>query len=510
MFNGYINILIVDKCNDAKKAIEEVLKKSNMYKNVNVLVEESIDKILNIDPDLIFIRILDEDMIKKIRDYEKFKDTQIILITSEEQKCKIKELEKLNIDDFISYPYDEREIHLAIRQSISYLISSNLAKNKDIEFNALLNSEPHMAWLTDKEGNYSDVNNYFIEHAGKTRGVKELKNSDTKVQIILDNIPFGVWLKDSEGIILNVNKKILDDYNIEREDIIGLNELEFIEESRKKFIVNEDREVIEKRKSLIFEREELDKNGNKVINEIYKSPVFDVSGKIIGIVGLCRDITGLKRSQEQIKILAYSDYLTGVLNRRGLFKYIGRIQKEDNVLVTLMFVDLDNFKKLNDNFGHYYGDKALIKITNRLKEVCPNAKIARIGGDEFVIVWKNLNDIEIIESIADRILSELRLEFSKGDRSILISGSMGIVLGNMSKTNYEKLLVKGDAALYKAKDKGKNQYVFYTNSLERELNFNLQIEEDIKKAVTKDEILLKYQPQYSLDGEVVGFEALFR
>lgn len=295
-----------------------------------------------------------------------------------------------------------------------------------------------------------------------------------------------------------------------RENIIGQNELKFLNDNIHGFIKDEDNQIIESKKTMIFERE-IKNDGRERILEVHKSPVFDESDNIIGIVGLLKDVTEIRKNQEDIRRFAYTDYLTGLLNRRGLNRYIeNEIDKNENSRLVVMFVDLDNFKKLNDSFGHYYGDKALKLIGSKLSGFCKKAQCARIGGDEFVIVWENISETQKIKESADRILELLNNEFRRGDRSIQISGSIGILICNQKNFNYEDLLLKGDAALYKAKEKGKNQYVFYTDALEDELNFNLQIEADLRKAVTNNEVDIKYQPQYTPEKELVGFEALFR
>lgn len=303
---------------------------------------------------------------------------------------------------------------------------------------------------------------------------------------------------------------MLDDLGLVRENVIGQNELEFLDANLHEYVRYEDEQIITQKRAMIFERKIKSKNG-EIIMEIHKSPMFDDSDNIIGIVGLLKDITETRKNQEDIRRFAYTDYLTGLLNRRGLNRYIkNQIDKKENPKLTVMFVDLDNFKKLNDSFGHYYGDKALKLIGSKLSGFCKNANCARIGGDEFVIVWENMSCTREIRDSADKILELLKNEFRRGDRSIQISGSIGILMCDLEKFNYEDLLLKGDAALYKAKEKGKNQYVFYTDALEKELNFNLQIEADLKKAVVNNEVEIKYQPQYTPEKKLVGFEALFR
>ena len=229
---------------------------------------------------------------------------------------------------------------------------------------------------------------------------------------------------------------------------------------------------------------------------------------MIGIVALMCEVTEDIKTQEHIKRLAYTDFLTGLHNRRSLYKYIESEKAQLNL--TVMFMDLDNFKKLNDSFGHHYGDEALLLISKKLISLCEDAFVARIGGDEFVVVWKNLNSETDLMNKINEILLEMKTEFSKGDKTNIISVSMGIVNSKGRDIDVDHLLLQGDLALYRAKEKGKNQFVIYTDDLEKERLFALELEMDLRDAIKNNEITLFYQPQYTCDKQLQGFEALFR
>lgn len=344
---------------------------------------------------------------------------------------------------------------------------------------------------------------------GIARDITELKNKDAKLDIILDNIPFGVWLKDKDGIILNANNKLANVFNSTKERIIGGFEADFLS---KPYTTNvhvevEDNIVIKEKKSCVFERRFFE-NGEELIFKVYKSPVFDISNQIIGIVGLVEDITESRRHHEEVKKIAYSDYLTGLLNRRGLHKYIRHYNNENGI--TMMVVDIDNFKKINDTFGQYYGDKILKLVGEKLKSICYDAKVARNSGDEFIVVWEKVLEENDLKNKAEEILNSIRMECKRREITAIISCSIGITVEEKGNIDSEKLFLKGDMALYKAKNKGKNQYTVFTQELEDEMRFQLTIEDDIKKAVQNNEIALKYQPQFTPDRELIGFEGLFR
>lgn len=345
---------------------------------------------------------------------------------------------------------------------------------------------------------------------GIARDITELKNKDAKLDMILDNIPFGVWLKDKNGVILNINNKLAKMCNSTKKRIIGRLEADSLNPpyTTDKYVESEDNIILKEKKSCIFERKFL-KNGEELIFKVYKSPVFDISNQIIGIVGLVEDITESRRHHEEIKKIAYSDYLTGLLNRRGLHKYLRKHNNKDGL--TIMVVNIDNFKKINDTFGQYYGDKILKLVGNKLKSICNDAKVARNSGDEFIIIWENILGENEFKNKAEEILNSIRIECKKREMTTaIISCSIGIAIEEKGAIDLEKMFIKGDMALYKAKSKGKNQYAIFTQELEEEMMFNLTIEDDIKKAVQNNEIALKYQPQFTPDKELIGFEGLFR
>ncbi|MDO5793409.1 MAG: EAL domain-containing protein [Turicibacter sp.] len=500
-----------------------------------------------------------------------------ILISFEDKlRSKLNQLIEVGISDYIIKPYTKEMLKLRIQNNLNLIDAFKMSKKKELQFDALLNNTPYMAWFKDKNSHYITVNREFREHSGKddetihgrddqfvwdgqigercrefdlivmnerrqimfdeiipgkkgyrqfniykapvmdemgdvigtigiARDITELKNKDTKLSIILENIPFSVFLKDTEGYYIDTNTNFSKFCGLPREEIIG--NLSYGHELNKEAKA-EDQLVITSQESHVFNRK-LCMNGTERMLEIYKAPVFDISQKVIGIVGVIRDITDVIRTQEHIKKLAYTDFLTHLQNRRSLYHYFQEELAQKNIPLTIMFIDLDNFKKLNDSFGHHVGDQALVVIAKKFAKICDDAFVARIGGDEFIAVWEQMKDDVLMKKL-NSLLDEMRMEFSKGEQANIISVSIGVVKDEMSSIDVETLLLKGDLALYKAKEKGKNQYVIYTDDLEKERLFNLQMEYDLRQAIQNHEIELYYQPQYTVEKELVGFEALFR
>lgn len=456
-----IKILIVTLEDTLQDMIKLLINNKKIKSEVEIIVENEIKEISKVKADIVILEKWDMNLIKSIREMQS-NDCEIIVSLDKNNIGLLDYFSEKNITNYILKPYNIDDLNFKINNSIKYIKELKKSNINEIQIKALLDNTPHMTWIKDIEGNYLRVNNKF----------KTTVNKDEK--LIIGQNDSGIW------------------------------NLEIVNKFRES-----DLKVVEQKLNYNCYEEVTLVGGKREFN-VYKSPIVSTENKVIGTLGIAMDITEEKENEQKVTSLAYSDYLTGVLNRRGLLKYIEELKASKEKLFTIMFIDLDNFKKLNDSFGHYYGDRALVKIVSRLKRISKGAKISRIGGDEFVIVWDSLQTKESIDKKANEVLECLTIEFAKGERSIPITGSIGVVSGNIDKTTYEELLLKGDSALYKAKEKGKNQFVFYTKKLEEELSFNLQIEADIKKAIEKDEIKLKYQPQYNIYGALVGFEALFR
>jgi len=213
-----------------------------------------------------------------------------------------------------------------------------------------------------------------------------------------------------------------------------------------------------------------------------------------------------------IKSLYHStvtDYLTKLGNRKFLEKKIKKLilKKEKFAMV---FIDLDNFKEINDFFGHNVGDEFIVKIANDLKKEFPGEEImARIGGDEFVLVIKE-TDIVKIKKMVEKILKILNKKRIINKNEICTTASIGVALYPEAGGSFEELLKNADIAMYEAKYKGKNKFVIFNHELMKKLKREVLIKNALAKAIHDNEFFLVYQPKVDRDGRVVGCEALIR
>jgi diguanylate cyclase (GGDEF)-like protein/PAS domain S-box-containing protein len=243
-------------------------------------------------------------------------------------------------------------------------------------------------------------------------------------------------------------------------------------------------------------------------------PMFE-HGKFQGYRGTGTDITERKATEQQIAFLAYHDPLTGLPNRLLLqdrFQQALAHSERSRTQLALMFLDLDNFKKINDSLGHATGDALLKEIATRLKEcVRETDTISRQGGDEFVVALGNLPDPDATLPVLTKIIERLQDPFMVDGNELSTSVSIGVAICPQDGADFETLRKKADMAMYRAKEAGRNTYRFYDAEMNVEAVEHLVILNGLRRALERKELVLHYQPQISLtSGAVIGVEALIR
>lgn len=222
----------------------------------------------------------------------------------------------------------------------------------------------------------------------------------------------------------------------------------------------------------------------------------------------------LNKNKESMKKLAYTDYLTELPNRTAFTEML------DNIMITLrseetiaiMDIDIDNFKNINDTLGHSYGDELLIDVTHRLKQAMDeNDYLARIGGDEFIVLTQNLDDTLVFEDKIKKILNVFSYPFVLSTKEYFVTVSIGVAFAPKDGRTSQALIKNVDSAMYVAKANGKNTYAYFDYSFNQKLTEKIEMQSALRKALERDEFTLFYQAQMDLETKnVVGFEALIR
>jgi diguanylate cyclase (GGDEF)-like protein/PAS domain S-box-containing protein len=243
--------------------------------------------------------------------------------------------------------------------------------------------------------------------------------------------------------------------------------------------------------------------------------VRDEEQRLVAIEGILTDITERKSAGDKIAALARTDFLTGLANRAT---FIERLQlalaraRRGASLFAVHYLDLDNFKEVNDTLGHPVGDALLRAVADRLRScVRETDLVARFGGDEFAVLQDDITDVGSIEVLASKIGNSLAAPFSIDGNQMHTTASIGVAPYCEDVEAPEAMMIKADLALYRAKDEGRNQFRFHVEELDRQVRERVMIGEDLRLAIERDEFELYYQPQVEISsGGVVGLEALIR
>ena len=257
------------------------------------------------------------------------------------------------------------------------------------------------------------------------------------------------------------------------------------------------------------------KDGSAFWNEVRISPVHDETGRITHFVGILDDVTARRWHEADTEFRATHDALTGLPNRTLLQRVIRRALERrpaDPVPVAALFIDLDQFKEVNDTLGHDAGDQMLQEAARRIRRCLRQADVlARLGGDEFVAVLHDMGDAVCVARIAERILRSVARPYVLSGQTLFVSCSIGISISSGDATEPEVLLRQADLAMYAAKSHGRNTYHFFDAALTRRANDRLELRTRLQEAIKSGRFELHYQPQIALaDNRICGVEALIR
>jgi diguanylate cyclase (GGDEF)-like protein/PAS domain S-box-containing protein len=366
------------------------------------------------------------------------------------------------------------------------------------------------------------------EHAMMTA---QLEQSERLHRFLVENSPDIIYTLDSEGRFIFVNSRI--------ETLLGYAHAELIGQHYSVIVADEDREsaryaFAERRvgSRATFNHEirlrcKNDADGvrhfeNRAIVAILSSQgVYHETGsaetsrRFLGTSGVLRDITERKRAEETITFQAYHDLLTGLPNRvlfRDRLDLAINHARRRNQKVGVMYMDIDRFKLVNDTYGHAEGDELLRSFARRVRN-CLRASdtLSRQGGDEFTVLLPDVEQVGDVETIADKIVAELRPPFTVAGRDFCTTASIGIAIFPDSGTSPELLLRNADIAMYRVKDRGRNGHLSYAPEMNEDHLERIDLDNDLRLALDRGQFELHYQPQFSVSGRrITGMEALVR
>ena len=361
---------------------------------------------------------------------------------------------------------------------VSFLIVSALRKkikkhikkykNQSKQLNQIINLVPHMIYVVNSEGGVVLLNNYASDYFGTTT------SSNTTTYQLLDKVPQYQCFFENDAQLLEKGEGSV-----------------FKEMSCKNY----------EQKEFVF-------NVSKVL--------FETGDNSSSILTVGVDITEKQNYQNEIKYIAEHDELTELPNRLLLKDTLIKDFLLNDAKGSVLFIDLDYFKNVNDSLGHLAGDQLLILVTKRVQSVIADDNIlARIGGDEFVVYLKsdegNFNKIKKYTTIVSKnIIESISKKFNLDGNPVFISASIGIVILPEDANSYEQVMQRIDIAMYRAKEKGRSRFVFFEKSMENDILNRQNTIRELHSALENSEFFVEYQPQINGDNKIIGLEALLR
>tara|TARA_R110001583_G_scaffold10698_9_gene49239 strand:- start:29869 stop:32964 length:3096 start_codon:yes stop_codon:yes gene_type:complete len=325
----------------------------------------------------------------------------------------------------------------------------------------------------------------------------------------------GIVITDRKGNIIDVNDTFTHITGYSKEEVLGTNP-SFLSRGRHSIEFLDDiwtslRETQEWSGELWEKRQ----NGDRFAALVTISTVYNAKGKMQNYVVLFSDITHMMQHQQQLEHMAHYDTLTNLPNRMLLAERLKNAVHQSNrrkQSIAVVYLDLDGFKAINDNYGHGIGDELLIKLSALMKKsLRASDTIARIGGDEFVAVLVDIEEKKDYELALDRLLQAAMTTVKVGERTLQVSTSIGVTVYPQDNVDADQLIRHADQAMYVAKQTGKNRYHLFDVFEDKSIQTQHETIEHIKQALRQKEFVLYYQPKVNMKtGEVIGTEALIR
>ena len=419
--------------------------------------------------------------------------------------------------DEITYPEDRARVRSEIEDAVSK------GQRFQVEYR-IVHADGDIRWVSergspvyDSQGKIEAIEG-FIQNVTR-RKLSELAALEAKERYrsIFENAVEGIYQTSSDGQYLNFNPALAHIYGYDSvqdlaQGISNIQKQLYIDPHRREEFITL---MSAHGQVKSFEAQVCCKNGDIIWISENAREVRDTQGKLMFYEGTVEDITERKNYQQQIEYQATHDSLTGLPNRTllsdRLQQYIG-IADRYGSKVAIAFIDLDQFKIINDSMGHHAGDELLKTMAVRLSGcVRESDTVVRLGGDEFVILLTGLNKIEDISESMQRVMAAVANPCHIEERDFIISCSIGISIYPDDGRDTSTLLKFADSAMYKSKQTGRNNLQFYTEELNQLLMERVDMEYRMRHALKNDEFLLYYQPKLDFaNGKICGAEALIR
>lgn len=395
-----------------------------------------------------------------------------------------------------------------------------------IERNQPVRNEEHLVFAGDgHEEIVETIKAPVYDDRGQLRGVLgiardigERRQAEEQIRILSQAIkqsPVSVMITDTDGNIEYVNSAFEQVTGYPLDEVRGRNPRLLKSGDHHSSTYHQLWDSLRNGRAWEGELRNRKKSGELFWDYAHIAPVFDDEGKVTHYLAVNEDITLRKAQDEKILMQAQYDSLTGLPNRLLSHDRLGQLiarESRSHEKTAVLYLDLDDFKRINDSLGHDTGDKVLERAADRLQKVIREQDtVGRLGGDEFIILLGGLSSQEGAAHVARQLLKQLDAPFTIEGRTFALSASIGIALHPDHGSNPGELLRKADTAMYHAKDRGRAGFAFFTTELDDSVNRRFTLEHHLTSALALGELQVHYQPQVDLhSGNVVGIEALLR
>ena len=382
----------------------------------------------------------------------------------------------------------------------------------------LIHRDGHDVLIQAESAAMFDVQDNFD---GLVEGIKDLtdiRQQQLKLKMLSSAVEQSgsmVMISDVNADIEYVNPKVCTITGYGKEELIGSNARVFQSDDMDPKMLSDLWTTISSGNEWQGEVQLQKKDGGGIWVLMSISSVKNERNQISHFVTVCEDVSQLKEARLRMEELAYVDSLTGLANRllfRDRLEQALKALTRTKTSAALLYLDLDEFKRINDSMGHDVGDALLMKVAETLRQcVRHQDTVARMGGDEFVILLTDIDGMSGASAVARKIMDSMSHPVELLKNEILITPSIGITLAPADSLNADILLKNADLAMYKAKSTGRNNFQFFTEEMNAQIVDHLTIENDLRHAIENDDLYMKYQPKCNIETKkIIGVEALVR
>ncbi|MCW4349582.1 MAG: EAL domain-containing protein [Candidatus Thiodiazotropha endolucinida] len=439
----------------------------------------------------------------------------------------LSQLSEATLNEVVDAPY---------REAFKRLNSQVFSGQRGVLTFSITGLKGRKAWLETHAVPITDADGKVVEHLGLTHDVTDRLQMEQQImeereflQRVIDNIGDSVMVIDRELRIQLMNQSVkshLKEFQADPGKMTHYFDLPFVSAPSEGNLIQDCpvHQVLQtgKQATAILTRPQSMDPASVSKVEVVASPLLNPDGSLRAVIEVARDITEhldlleeVKQQKDDLQHIAHHDSLTNLPNR-SLFllrlKQAISKAKRTGLQMAVLFVDLDRFKEINDSLGHAFGDRVLKLVSERFKQsVREDDTIARLGGDEFTFILEGLNRPQHAAKMAQQIIHSLELPIEVDHHQLYLTTSIGISVYPQDGKSAETMLRNADAAMYKAKDEGKNTFQYYTEDMTEQAFERIFLEASLRRALGQNELAVCYQPQVDTrSGNIIGVEVLVR